>query len=70
MAKNSKRVIIKDRKDLVEIVQQNYGNLFDYELVKNKIDNLDIQELYNLMDFVKEKHTYINRIKTLMDFLL
>jgi len=36
---------------------------------KKKLDNLDINELYELMDFVKEKHTYINRIQLLLSFL-
>lgn len=35
----------------------------------NKIKNLDINELYELMDFVKTKHTYINRINCLLKFL-
>jgi hypothetical protein len=29
----------------------------------------DINELYELMDFVKNNHTYINRIKTLLSFM-
>lgn len=36
---------------------------------KKKLDNLDVNELYELMDFVKEKHTYINRIELLLSFL-
>jgi hypothetical protein len=43
----------------------------EYQLfydVKEKLDNLDINELYELMDFVKEKHTYINRIHDLFWF--
>lgn len=43
----------------------------EYQLfydAKNKLDNLDINELYELMDFVKEKHTYINRIQVLLSF--
>lgn len=35
---------------------------------KEKIDNLDINELYELMDFVRDHHTYINRIQTLLTF--
>lgn len=35
---------------------------------KNKLDNLDIQELYELMDFVRDNHTYLNRIDTLLSF--
>ena len=31
--------------------------------------NLDINDLYDQMDFVKNKHTYINRIDTLIWFL-
>jgi len=36
---------------------------------KEKLDNLNVNELYELMDFVKEKHTYINRINHLLSFL-
>lgn len=36
---------------------------------KKKIDSLDVRELHELMDFVKERHTYINRINTLLTFL-
>lgn len=36
---------------------------------KKRIDALDINDLYELMDFVKEKHTYINRIELLLSFL-
>lgn len=36
---------------------------------KQRIDTLDVNELYELMDFVKEKHTYINRIELLLSFL-
>ena len=36
---------------------------------QKKLQNLDINELYELMDFVKTKHTYINRIKDLLDLL-
>jgi len=35
---------------------------------KEKIDNLDINELYELMDVVRDKHTYLNRIETLLTF--
>jgi hypothetical protein len=43
-----------------------YQLFFD---AKEKLANLDINELYELMDFVKEKHTYINRIQLLLPFL-
>ena len=33
------------------------------------IDNAPITELYELMDFVKNNHTYINRIDTLLQFM-
>jgi hypothetical protein len=36
---------------------------------QKKIKDLNIDEMYELMDLVKEKHTYINRIQTLLDFL-
>ncbi len=35
---------------------------------QRKLRNLDISELYELMDLVKENHTYINRINTLLTF--
>jgi len=47
-------------------------NSDEYQLfydAKEKLDNLDINELYELMDFVKDKHTYINRIHDLLWFL-
>ena len=31
IANNGKRVIIKDRKDVVELVKAEFGNLFEYE---------------------------------------
>ena len=34
-----------------------------------KMGTLDINEIYELMDFVKTKHTYINRIDALLTFL-
>lgn len=34
-----------------------------------KIKNMNLEDLYELIDFVKTKHTYINRIQTLLDFL-
>lgn len=36
---------------------------------KVHIDTAPISELYELMDFVKTKHTYINRIETLLKFM-
>ena len=42
-----------------------------YELfykAKEHIENADIQELYDLMDVVKNKHTYLNRIKDILNF--
>ena len=43
-----------------------------YKLFYDAIEyakNLDINELYDQMDFVKNKHTYLNRIDTLLWFL-
>ncbi|MBS0628572.1 MAG: hypothetical protein JSS09_10255, partial [Verrucomicrobia bacterium] len=34
-----------------------------------RIKSMDIKELYELMDFVKENHTYINRIEVLLNFI-
>ena len=54
--------------------------LFDKKIVFNedpyqlfydaekKLKNITIQEIYELMDLVKEKHTYLNRIDTLLSF--
>lgn len=36
---------------------------------KEYIENASMEELYELMDFVKDKHTYINRIETLLAFM-
>lgn len=36
---------------------------------KKRIKNLTQQELFELMDFVRDKHTYVNRIETLLSFL-
>ncbi len=35
---------------------------------KDKLESMSIDDLYNLMDFVKKKHTYINRIASLLEF--
>ncbi len=56
-------------------------NLFDKKIVYNsdtyqlfydaqkKIKNLTLNELYELMDFVRDKHTYLNRINCLFKFI-
>ena len=36
---------------------------------KNRQKTWTLQDQYELMDFIKEKHTYVNRIKTLLEFL-
>jgi len=36
---------------------------------KSYINNASLYELYELMDFVKNNHTYINRIETLLNFM-
>jgi hypothetical protein len=36
---------------------------------KDYIDYADITQLYKLMDFVRDNHTYINRIASLLDFM-
>jgi len=33
------------------------------------MENTSINKLYELMDFVKNNHTYINRIETLLSFM-
>ena len=43
-----------------------------YQLVhdaKKQLPLISWQEMVELMDFIQEKHTYINRIKSLLDFL-
>lgn len=37
--------------------------------VKQQLPLISWQEIWQLMDFVKEKHTYVNRIESLLDFL-
>lgn len=36
---------------------------------QKRLKNMDINEIYELMDFVKTKHTYLNRIERLSEFL-
>ena len=36
---------------------------------KKKLNSMHVNELLELMDLVKEKHTYINRIQKLLEFL-
>lgn len=36
---------------------------------KKKMEMMTIDELHELMDLVKTKHTYLNRIETLLDFM-
>ncbi len=36
---------------------------------KKRLESMKIEDLYDLMNFVKTKHTYINRIQTLLTFL-
>ena len=36
---------------------------------KKRLQTMNFLELFELMDLVKAKHTYINRIYTLLDFL-
>ncbi|MBY0109991.1 MAG: hypothetical protein K2X90_02665 [Candidatus Babeliaceae bacterium] len=57
-------------------------DLFDHKIVYNsnteqlfidaqaRLKDLTLQEMLDLMDLVKEKHTYINRINLLLNFLL
>lgn len=40
-----------------------------FHLAKEKMAHIDTQELLELMDFIKEKHTYINRIEHILQFL-
>ncbi len=36
---------------------------------KNKAETMTIDEQFELMDLVKTKHTYLNRVETLLNFL-
>ena len=43
-----------------------------YQLFYNaqeRLRTMNITELYELMDFVRDHHTYINRIQSLFDFM-
>lgn len=60
---------------------RNVYELFDRKIVYNpdsyqlfydaqeKMKDLTVDEIYELMDMVKTKHTYINRIQTLLTFI-
>ena len=51
-----------------KIVHNNDTRQLFYD-AKTRLESLLLSELHGLMDFVKEKHTYINRINTLLDFI-
>ena len=36
---------------------------------KNYLEKMSLEELHSLMDFVRDHHTYINRINTVFDFV-
>ncbi|MCX5921922.1 MAG: hypothetical protein NTX86_01180 [Candidatus Dependentiae bacterium] len=36
---------------------------------QERLRTMDITELYELMDFVRDNHTYINRVQSLLDFM-
>jgi hypothetical protein len=36
---------------------------------KNYINSMPLKELHDLMDVVKEKHTYVNRLNSIIDFM-
>lgn len=40
-----------------------------FYLAKQRINHLNHEELFKLMDIVKDKHTYINRIERLLEFI-
>lgn len=40
-----------------------------YQDAKERLQNVSLEELFELMDFIKEKHTYINRIEHPLAFL-
>ncbi len=39
-----------------------------FEKAHERLQTMDIQELFSLMDVVKNKHTYLNRIESLLSF--
>ena len=51
-----------------KIIYNEDTNQLFYDALEH-IQKSSLNELYELMDFVKEKHTYINRINYLIDFL-
>jgi len=36
---------------------------------KNRLEKLSLHELHSLMDFVKNKHTYLNRVENILSFI-
>ncbi len=58
------------------------SSLFDNKIIYNEdtyqlfydaksyLSNMHVKDLHDLMDIVKEKHTYLNRINTILDFIL
>lgn len=40
-----------------------------YRKAKNALDNHTLEKQYELMDFVKNRHTYINRVQALFEFI-
>ncbi len=62
---NSKRVYELFKRKIV--YNPNPYKLF-YDAQK-RLQNLKQEELFELMDLVKEKHTYLNRVQVLLDFL-
>jgi len=61
---NSQRVYELFEKKIV-YNPDTYQLFFD---AKKKVDEMPLEELLRLMDFVKTKHTYLSRIITLLDF--
>ncbi len=64
---------ITNSKEIYELFEKkivynpdSYQLFFD---AQTKIKSMDLEELYDLMNFVKDNHTYINRIQTILDFL-
>jgi hypothetical protein len=50
------------------IIHNNDTSQLFYD-AKNKLECLKLDELHSLMDFVKNKHTYINRIETILKYI-
>ena len=40
-----------------------------FQDAKNRLERMEVSELHNLMDFIRDKHTYMNRIERILSFI-